>query len=462
MTKMPPKFGTSGLRGLVTDLTVDCVSRYVRGFVASCPMGQGVYIGQDLRASSAGLARIVAQAAADAGVTAMLCGEVPTPALAHAAMADGAAAIMVTGSHIPADRNGLKFYTPQGEITKAEEALIQDALDHAPSDVPTATIKTATDVGARYAARYQTVFGEALTGLRLGLYEQSAVGREGLANLLRSLGAEVTPLGRSDVFVPIDTEALPDDLRLQLRDWAQEHKLDAIVSTDADGDRPLLTDADGTVVPGDILGQITAQALGADTVVTPISSNSGVAMSGKFGRVIRTAIGSPYVIAAMQDCPGAVVGYEANGGFLLGFAAQGPKGLLPPLMTRDAALPIIAVLAHSAGSSVKAAVQAQPARFTAADRLQEVDLRIAATFLDQLRESEDAKAAFLMPLGSLCAEVDQTDGLRMTLQDGRIVHLRPSGNAPEMRLYAESATQNDAQEVLKDLMPALKRAITPQ
>ena len=459
---MPPKFGTSGLRGLVTDLTADCVSRYVRAFVVSCPVGQGVYIGQDLRASSAGLARIVAQAAADAGVTATLCGEVPTPALAHAAMADGAAAIMVTGSHIPADRNGLKFYTPQGEITKAEEALIQGALNNAPKDSPTATIKTVTDVADRYAARYQTVFEGALTGLRLGLYEQSAVGRDGLADLLRSLGAEITPLGRSDVFVPIDTEALSDDLRHQLRDWAQEHGLDAIVSTDADGDRPLLTDADGTVVPGDILGQITVQALGAETVVTPISSNSGVAMSGQFDRVIRTAIGSPYVIAAMQSCTGAVVGYEANGGFLLGFAAQGPTGSLPPLLTRDAALPIISVLAQSAGSSVKAVVQAQPARFTAADRLQDVDLSTAATFLDQLRESDDAKATFLMPLGSHCMAVDQTDGLRMTLQDGRIVHLRPSGNAPEMRLYAEAAIQNDAQEVLKILMPVLKCAIAPQ
>jgi hypothetical protein len=38
---------------------------------------------------------------------------------------------MVTGSHIPFDRNGLKFYRPEGEITKADEAGILAARDRA-------------------------------------------------------------------------------------------------------------------------------------------------------------------------------------------------------------------------------------------------------------------------------------------------------------------------------------------
>ncbi|GAB1478165.1 hypothetical protein MASR2M74_07080 [Paracoccaceae bacterium] len=94
--------------------------------------------------------------------------------------------------------------------------------------------------------------------------------------------------------------------------------LDAILSTDGDGDRPLLTDATGQVIVGDVLG--------AETVVTPVSSNTGVEASGRFAAVIRTKIGSPFVISGMASAPGKVVGYEANGGFLLGFAAQGPAG----------------------------------------------------------------------------------------------------------------------------------------
>ncbi|NDW60191.1 phosphomannomutase, partial [Yangia sp. PrR004] len=104
-----------------------------------------------------------------------------------------------------------------------------------------------------------------------------------------------------------------------------------------------LADETGTIVPGDIMGQITAEALGAEAVVTPISSNSGVTRKG-IGRVLTTRIGSPFVIAGMEELGGKVVGYEANGGFLLGFEAQGPDGTLAPLPTRDCMLPLITVL----------------------------------------------------------------------------------------------------------------------
>ena len=53
-------------------------------------------------------------------------GMVPTPVLYFATHHLGAASgVMVTGSHIPADRNGLKFYLPGGEIAKSDEAAIE-------------------------------------------------------------------------------------------------------------------------------------------------------------------------------------------------------------------------------------------------------------------------------------------------------------------------------------------------
>ncbi len=55
-----------------------------------------------------------------------LCGRVPTPALALAGLARVVPSIMVTGSHIPFDRNGIKFYTPRGEISKQDEQPILD------------------------------------------------------------------------------------------------------------------------------------------------------------------------------------------------------------------------------------------------------------------------------------------------------------------------------------------------
>ena len=180
---MPPKFGTSGLRGLVTELTPECVGDHIRAFTASCPVGAGIYIGYDLRPSSPAIAEIVAQSAVAEGVAVTKCGPVPTPALALAAMNAGAASVMITGSHIPADRNGLKFYTPNGEITTAHEQAILGALGAKSGDAHASVVENSTAI-ADYNARYTAAYGKALSGLRIGVYAHSAVGRSGLIELI--------------------------------------------------------------------------------------------------------------------------------------------------------------------------------------------------------------------------------------------------------------------------------------
>ncbi len=456
---MPPKFGTSGLRGLVTELTPDCVDDHVRAFAATCPMGAGLFVAHDLRDSSPDIAQMVMQAGRRAGLQITMCDAVPTPALALAAMEAGAAAVMVTGSHIPADRNGLKFYTPEGEITKAHEAAILGALGTDTAALAGPAPRQADTVAASYIARYVDAYGPALAGWRIGFYAHSAVGRDLMIALLRGLGADVITLGWSDDFVPVDTEAVADTLRIQLRDWAAQHDCHAILSTDGDGDRPLVADATGTVVVGDVLGQIAAAALGAETVVTPVSSNSGVVLGGHFAKVIRTRIGSPYVIAGMAKAKGKVVGYEANGGFLLGFAAEGPAGPIAPLMTRDAVLPIIATLVAARDRDLAACVAAEPARFTAADRLQEVPIENAQTFVARLVADVSERETFLKKLGGTESSMNQIDGPRMTLADGRVVHVRPSGNAPELRLYVEADSVAVAEQTLKTGMKEMAAQI---
>ncbi len=461
---MALKFGTSGLRGLVTEMTPEVLSQYTQAFLSACDSGRLLCVGRDLRPSSARMAGDVIAAARQAGVTVIDCGDIPTPALALEAAAQGAGAVMVTGSHIPADRNGLKFYTRAGEITKEDEAAIlshlgQTAPPTAPSTGPDGPLQVSDAAAVRFRQRYVQGFGPAaLAGRRIGLYAHSAVGRDLLADILTALGAEVTALGRSEQFIPVDTEAVDPETRAQIRAWVTEHELDALVSTDGDSDRPLLADETGQVVPGDILGQITAEALGARTVVTPISSNSGVTQKG-FAQVIRTRIGSPFVIAGMHTAGGDVVGYEANGGFLLGFEAQGPNGPLAPLLTRDCVLPLIFVL-HAAGAGpMSARVAQEPPVTTLSDRLQNIPQEQSQPLIARLTKDAAARAGFLAPLGVSEEALDMTDGLRMSLADGSTLHIRPSGNAPELRLYVEAQDAEAAKRLMQAGLAALKEAV---
>jgi phosphomannomutase len=462
---MTPQFGTSGLRGLASDLTADFISCYVAAFAKSCDLGAGLFVGRDLRASSPEILASVIAAGRGAGLNVTDCGTLPTPALAMAAMQAGAGAIMVTGSHIPADRNGLKFYLPMGEISKLDEARMTAALPQtAPPMGAGGSISRNFDGAVQaYAARYSRAFGPmALAGLRLGVYQHSSAARDILMDVLCQLGAQPIALGRSDHFIPVDTEALAPDMRANLAHWAQQHALDAILSTDGDGDRPLLATHRGDVIAGDIWGVLTAQALGAQAICTPVSANSIIGQSCGFSQVVHCKIGSPYVIAAMQDMMAQnpalrVAGFEPNGGFLLGYTAQGPAGALPPLMTRDALLPMIAPLAaaKSKACQLEALVQALGARAAGADRISPAPMGQAAQFLHQLTHSADARLQFLAHFGPELS-VNTTDGLRITLPKGRILHLRPSGNAPEFRIYAEAETQSD----LHSLLCFAKAAVT--
>lgn len=461
---MAPKFGTSGLRGLVSELTPALVADHTRAFLAACPHGGSVFVGQDLRPSSPAIAKVVIQAVRAEGLRAVDLGALPTPALALEAMTAGAAAVMITGSHIPADRNGLKFYTPDGEITKKDEAAIVAALGQ---DRPAGALpgwrEQRSTARARYRARYVEAFGaEALAGLRIGVYEHSSVARDLLCQMLSDLGAEVVPLARSEVFVPVDTEAVDRATRRTMAEWVSTHALDAIVSTDGDADRPMVADATGAIVPGDVLGVLTARALGATTICTPVSSNSMIEKIDAFTAIHRTKIGSPYVIEAIEtaraDDPNArVVGFEANGGFLLGFRAQGPAGPLSPLATRDAVLPIVAPLAsaRAEGRSLAEVVAALPPVFTAADLVAGVPTDMSQPFIASLEADAAARAAFF-EAGAEEVAIDLTDGLRVRFANGTAVHLRPSGNAPECRCYAEADSAETARGLVSRHLEKLR------
>jgi phosphomannomutase len=375
---------------------------------------------------------------------------------------------MVTGSHIPDDRNGIKFYRPAGEILKADEAGIRARSVVLPggrfaSDgglLRPAPAKASPSALRAYVRRYLDFFPTGcLEGQRVAVYEHSTVARDAFREVLTALGAEVVPLGRAERFVPVDTEAIrAEDVALARR-WAADVGFDAIVSADGDGDRPLVGDERGTWLRGDVAGILTARYLGADSVVTPVSSNTALERSGWFAATVRTRIGSPFVIAAMQQARGnCVVGYEANGGFLTQSDVVRDGRRLPALPTRDALIVALAVLGLAAerGVPVSGLAALLPPRFTASDRLKDFPPGLAQQHIAALSAGgAGAIEAVFAGLGTV-ATTDVTDGLRIGFTAGDIVHLRPSGNAPELRCYVEADSEARAAELLQRCLRTLE------
>ena len=424
---------------------------------------KAVCIAGDFRSSSPRILRAVGFAIVESGLSLINCGFAPTPMLAYYAMGQGAGAIMVTGSHIPDDRNGIKFYMPHGEILKPDEVAISsiytELKNEPPSDVFDANgaLVAEFELGdvveaarAEYIARYTDFFpANCLDGLNLVFYQHSTVGRTIMPEVLEKLGANVTLVGWSDSFVPVDTEAVANSD--QLAEWVSEFKADALVSADGDCDRPLLVANDGRVIRGDVLGILASDFLKADAIAAPVSCNSALELSGKFSDVRRTKIGSPFVIAAMNDAveSGAqrVIGYEANGGFLTGSDIQiaGCNGVLSALATRDALLPVLATLvsAKQSGRALAEMLSDLPARETYSGLIRnfasELGMAIAEMFL---KGGETVASKYFGELFGDCVSVDGTDGARMTFANGVVVHIRPSGNAPEFRCYTEADSEN--------------------
>ncbi|MCP4313993.1 MAG: phosphomannomutase, partial [Bacteroidetes bacterium] len=124
-------FGTSGARGLVEAMTDQICYTYTVAFLqhletaGQLTESHFVALGGDLRPSTPRIMQAVAKAVTGLGLTAQNCGLLPSPALALHGIQEGIASIMVTGSHIPDDRNGIKFNTPLGEILKRDEVSIR-------------------------------------------------------------------------------------------------------------------------------------------------------------------------------------------------------------------------------------------------------------------------------------------------------------------------------------------------
>ncbi|MEK2484833.1 phosphomannomutase [Providencia stuartii] len=450
------QFGTSGARGLVTQFTNESCAAFTHAFINSIKNKfefDKVAIAIDNRPSSDFIAAACIDAIKQQGIEPLYYGVIPTPALAYTAMKNNIPCIMVTGSHIPFDRNGLKFYRPDGEITKIDEVAILNnnsqfkIPDFTPQSLPMDTLAV-----NEYLNRYLSIFNEdLLADKRIGIYEHSSAGRDIYPILFKKLGAEVISLERSDQFVPIDTEAVSEEDKIKARNWSKLHKLDAIFSTDGDGDRPLVADENGEWLRGDILGLLCALEMNIEALAIPVSCNTIISSHKEFKCVKQTKIGSPYVIEAFSDLAKnyrKIAGFEANGGFLLGSNIEINGKQLSALPTRDAVLPFLMLLSAAKEKGIAKLVTALPQRITFSDRVQNFATEKSKSILEKAKENPQHLLQHLGFGDEQLLDLNTIDGLRMTLSNGNIIHLRPSGNAPELRCYAEANDHETAQAIV--------------
>jgi phosphomannomutase len=239
---------------------------------------------------------------------------------------------------------------------------------------------------------------------------------------------------------------------------------------------------------------VTAEYLNADAVVVPISCNDAIDR-GTQQHIVepKTRIGSPFVIAGMQAAAArgrqAVCGWEANGGFLTATPITRHGRTLPPLPTRDALLPIIAVLAAARASHqpLVKLFERLPLRFSRAALLKDFPRVQSLALLGQLtpgnrevcevgfaelnrvacsnaaQETVPVTTAETDILNSIrdrlhghfsrnagfggITRLNYLDGLRIYFDNGDVAHIRPSGNADELRIYAVADTQERADAI---------------
>ncbi len=339
-------FGTDGVRGPYGGPVINEAFAFRLGQAAGrWAGGRGrVVIGRDTRASGESLVRAVAAGLTAAGLEPVSLGVLPTPAVAGAVRAQGAAlGVVVTASHNPAVDNGIKFFAGTGiKLTDADEARIEQLLS-ATTEAAGVTVGPVTlpeDISA--VADYIKAAGmllpvQTLAGWKIVL--DTANGATALTSpvVLRALGAEVVGIGDApdgrNINEGVGSEH-PEKLAAKV--LATGARLG--IAHDGDGDRCIFCDELGQVLDGDeVLTLLAVHALGngtlaADTLVVTVQSNLGVdaAVTAAGGRVVRSAVGDRYVIERMQ-AEGARLGGESSGHIICAEIAPTGDGLVAAL-----------------------------------------------------------------------------------------------------------------------------------
>jgi phosphoglucosamine mutase len=431
-------FGTDGVRGRVGRFPITPEFALKLGFAAGETLvaharelglthdheRPAVLIGKDTRISGYMLEAALESGFAAAGVDVMLCGPLPTPAIAYLTRALRlAAGVVISASHNPYDDNGIKFFAAGGyKLPDAVEEEIEARLAEPMGCKPSAELGKAQrvdDAAGRYIEFCKGTFPNELDlrGLKLVVDCAHGAAYHVAPKVFHELGAEVVAVG-----------AQPDGLNINagvgatapkfLQQQVVEHRADLGLALDGDADRLMMVDATGRLYDGDeLLYVIARHRRNLPGVVGTLMSNLGFEQAlGRLGvGFARARVGDRYVLELMQE-KGWPLGGENSGH-------------------------VICLDRHTTGDGIVAALQALAALRERGETLEQAcaDLTMFPQKLINVRlpEGFDWRA----DAGIRAA----TEHAEKVLDGAGRVLLRPSGTEPLLRVMVEGS---DAARVL--------------
>src|SRR3984885_9758179 len=259
-------FGTDGIRGIANEHPMTPELALQLGRAVAFVAGRGkthvprIIIGKDTRLSGYMLEQAIASGVCAMGGRVMLCGPMPTPAIAHLTVSMRAdAGIVISASHNPYQDNGIKvfgadgFKLPDEAESEIERFIEDDQLLGKRSIGPgIGRSERLEDARGRYVVFLKQTFpGDlSLDGVRVVVDAAHGAAYRVAPLVLQELGALVAAIGVKPNGVNINKDAgalHPENVR------AEVVKRGAAIgiALDGDADRLILVDEKGQIVDGD-------------------------------------------------------------------------------------------------------------------------------------------------------------------------------------------------------------------
>ena len=315
-------FGTDGIRGEVGKFPIvpDFVMRlgYAAGQVLAKNAGTHgkptVLIGKDTRVSGYLLEAALEAGFSAAGVDVMLCGPMPTPAVAYLTRTLRlSAGVVISASHNPYHDNGIKFFSAQGDkLDDAVELQIEAALNESMNCVDSAHLgkaKRLDDATGRYIEFCKSTFPNHLSlhGLKLVVDCAHGAAYHIAPHVFHELGAEVVSIGVQPNGKNIN-DGVGATAPKALIEKVKEEKADLGIALDGDADRLQLVDAHGRLFNGDELLYLIAKARkdageSVKGVVGTLMTNLAVekAIQAEGIQFERAKVGDRYVLEKLKE-----------------------------------------------------------------------------------------------------------------------------------------------------------------